>query len=364
MNNNYVVGLMSGTSMDGIDASLVKTDGVKLFRTGYQIHMNYKNKTAQLLKKIVFNFNLNKENKNLLNELSNLITKDHLNAIDHIIKISGITPSLVGFHGQTIFHNPSSNETLQIGNGKLLASLSKIKVVSNFRENDILHGGEGAPIAPIYHQLLINNLKLELPCCFINIGGVCNLSYWDGNKLIGFDLGPGNGLMDIYCQNKLNIPFDKFGIIASKGKPNFNLVNSFLKLPYFKKKYPKSLDRLEFLNFVTELELNDFSSSEALATLLEFTVLSIIEGIKILPSIPKKIVIMGGGQLNQHLFNRINDSFPFEVIKADDISIPGEFIEAELMAYLAVRKIKNLPITFPNTTGVRKACVGGEVNFV
>ena len=364
MKNNYVVGLMSGTSMDGIDASLVRTDGLDLIRTDYQIHSNYKNETIKLLKILVFDFNNNRENKLLINTISELITKDHFNAINKIIKISGITPNLIGFHGQTIFHNPASKESLQIGDGKLLANLSKIKVVSDFRDNDILHGGEGAPIAPVYHKLLINNLKLDLPCCFLNIGGVSNLSYWDGNKLIGFDLGPGNGLMDIYCQEQLNIPFDKLGILASKGVPNFNIVNSFIKLSYFKKKYPKSIDRLEFLNFVRELQLSNYGSSEALATLLEMSVASIIEGVKILPSTPKKLVVMGGGQHNQYLFNRIKNSFSFEVSKANDIGIPGDFIEAELIAYLAARNIKNLPITFPNTTGVKTPCVGGIVHLV
>jgi anhydro-N-acetylmuramic acid kinase len=364
MTNNYVIGLMSGTSMDGIDASLVKTDGLNLLRTGYQIHSNYKKKTNKLLKILVFDFNKNKKNKLLLNSISELVTKDHLYAINQIIKISGITPDLIGFHGQTIFHNPANKESLQIGNGKLLANLSKIKVVSNFRDNDIIHGGEGAPIAPVYHKLLINKLKLDIPCCFLNIGGVSNLSYWDGNKLIGFDLGPGNGLMDIYCQEKLNIPFDKLGILASKGVPNFNIVSSFIKLPYFKKKYPKSLDRLEFLNFVRELQLSNYDPSEALATLLEMSVASIIEGVKILPSTPKKLVVMGGGQHNQYLFSRIKNSFSFAVSKADDVGIPGDFIEAELIAYLAARNIKNLPITFPNTTGVKTPCVGGIVHLV
>ena len=364
MNNNYVVGLMSGTSMDGIDVSLVKTDGINLHRTGYQIHSNYEKKTNVLLKNIVFDFAKNRRNKVLLSALSRLITKDHFNAIKKIIQLSGIKPDLIGFHGQTIFHNSSDNESFQIGDGKLLATLSKIKVVSNFRENDILHGGEGAPIAPIYHKLLIDNLKLELPCCFLNIGGVSNLSYWDGEKLIGFDLGPGNGLMDIYCQEILNIPYDKLGSIAAKGCPNFNMVNSFIQLPYFKKKYPKSLDRLEFINFVKEFHLYDSHSSEVLATLLELTVSSIVEGIRILPSPPQKLVVMGGGQHNLHLFNRIKNSFSFEVSKADDIGISADFIEAELIAYLAARNIKNLPITFPSTTGVKTPCVGGIVHLV
>lgn len=364
MKDKFVIGLMSGTSMDGINASLVRTDGEILSRTGCQIISNYDKNTIQLLKNYVFNFKQLQKDTAITNELSRLISHDNNVAIDKIIELSGFKPDLIGFHGQTVFHNSKKTISIQVGDGNLLARLSNTTVISNFRENDILNGGQGAPISPIYHKLLMKNLKLELPCCFLNIGGVSNISYWDGKQLIGFDLGPGNGLMDIYCQEKLNIPFDKFGIIASNGTPNLQMVNDFIKLPFFKTKYPKSIDRLEFNHFVKTLHFNDNSAPNVLATFLEFTISSIIEGIKILPLNPKKLIIMGGGQHNKFLVERIKNSFSFCVIKANEIELPGDFIEAEMIAFLAARKINNLPVTFPTTTGVKKPTIGGKINLV
>ena len=362
MKKSYVIGLMSGTSMDGINASLVYTDGKTLDRTGYQIISNYSKETITILKKYVFNYNILKKDIDFYKTLSKNISHDNNLAIKKIINLSGIDPDLVGFHGQTVFHNPSKKLTVQIGDGELLAKLCRTNVVSQFRQNDIKHGGEGAPISPIYHKLLMKKLNLTLPCCFLNIGGISNISYWDGYQLLGFDVGPGNGIMDIYCQENLGVNFDRDGIIASKGKPDLEKIHEFLKLPYFKKTYPKSLDRLDFTFFVNKLKFNN-NPSDILATFLEFTIHSILKGISFLPSQPKMIVVMGGGQHNKYLLKRITDSFSFDIIKADEIGIPGDFIEAEMIAYLAARKVNNLPITFPKTTGVLLPCVGGEINL-
>jgi len=364
MKKNYVIGLMSGTSMDGINASLVNTDGKTLSRTGHQVISNYSEKTIKLLKKYVFDYDMLKKNISFYKKLSKYISYDNYLAVRKIVNLSGINPDLIGYHGQTVFHDSSKKISIQLGDGDLLAKLSQTKVISKFRQNDIKNGGEGAPISPIYHKLLMEKLNLTLPCCFLNIGGVSNISYWDGTQLLGFDLGPGNGIMDIFCQENLDISFDRDGIIASKGNPNYQIINEFLKLPYFKKPYPKSLDRLEFNFFVNKLQFSNNNSSDILATFLEFTVHSIIKGINLLPSQPKIIVVMGGGQHNKYLLRRIVDSFCFDIVRADEIGIPGDFIEAEMIAYIAARKVNNLPITFPYTTGVQIPCVGGEINLV
>ena len=360
-----VIGLMSGTSMDGINASLVRTDGKNLERTGDQIIVNYDKTTANLLKEYVFNYHKLKNDKDFGNELSNGIVNDHNNAITELKKLSGIKPDLIGFHGQTVFHNGLKKISVQIGDGYLLSKMCKTNVISKFRQNDIKNGGEGAPISPIYHKLLMKKFDFDLPCCFVNIGGVSNITYWDGRTLIGFDLGPGNSLMDIYCQKNLGISFDYLGEIASKGKPDCYLVDNFLKLPFFKKKYPKSIDRLEFDSFVKSLPLENLSHSDILSTFLEFTVGSIHKGIEILPSFPKKIVIMGGGQHNKYLMKKLKSSFPIDIVETNIIGINGDYIEAEMIAYLAVRKLVNKPITFPSTTGVNFPCIGGKVyNFL
>ena len=360
-----VIGLMSGTSMDGINASLVRTNGEALEQTGYQIISNYNETTASLLKEYIFNYHKLKNNKDFEKEVSNEIVTDHNNAITKLNRLSGIKPDLIGFHGQTVFHNSLKKISVQIGSGYLLSKMCNIKVVSEFRQKDIENGGEGAPISPIYHKLLMKKFNFDLPCCFINIGGVSNITYWDGHNLIGFDLGPGNGLMDIYCQKNLGVFFDYQGEIASKGKPDFYLVDKFLDLPFFKKKYPKSIDRLEFDNFVKNLPLENFSHSDILSTFLEFTVGSIQKGIEILPSLPKKIVIMGGGQHNKHLMKKVKSLLPINIVGANQIGINGDYVEAEMIAYLAMRKLAKKPITFPNTTGVKSPCIGGEVhNFL
>ncbi len=365
MKLKYVIGLMSGTSMDGINASLVKTNGEILEQTDYQLILNYNKSTASLLKEYVFNYPKLKDNKYLENQLSNEIVSDHNNAITEIIKLSGIKPDLVGFHGQTVFHNPKNKISVQIGDGYLLSRMCKIKVVSKFRQNDINNGGEGAPISPIYHKFLMQKFNIDLPCSFINIGGVSNITYWDGHTLIGFDLGPGNGLMDVYCQKHLGIPFDNLGEIASQGQPDFNIINNFLKLPFFKKKYPKSIDRLEFESFVQKLPLKNFSHSDILSTFLEFTVVSIQKGIGMLPSLPNKFVIMGGGQHNKHLMKKLKLSLPAEIVEPNQIGIDGDYVEADMIAYLAMRRLANMPTTYPNTTGVDGPCIGGEIfNFL
>lgn len=356
-----VIGLMSGTSMDGINASLVKTNGEILEKTGYQIISNYSKTTKSLLKEYVFNYSKYKYDKDYEYELSNQIVTDHNNVIIEIRKLSGIKPDLVGFHGQTVFHNPKKNISIQIGSGYLLSKMCKTNVVANFRQNDIDNGGEGAPISPIYHKYLMQKFNFNLPCCFINIGGVSNITYWDGQELIGFDLGPGNGLMDIYCQKHLGIFYDNLGEIASKGKPDFYLVDKFLNQAFFKKKYPKSIDRLEFENFIKKISFKNLNHSDILSTLLEFTVGSIKKGIEILPFLPTKIVIMGGGQHNKYLIQKLKLSLRIDIVRANDIGIDGDYVEADMVAYLAMRKLANIPITFPNTTGVNFPCIGGNV---
>ena len=360
-----VIGLMSGTSMDGINASLVKTDGNILVQTGYHIILNYNKTTTSLLKKFVFNYHKFKDDKDIKNQLSSKIVNDHNDAITAINKISGIKPDLIGFHGQTVFHNPKERISVQIGNGDLLSKMCKIKVVSKFRQNDIDNGGEGAPISPVYHKFLMQKFNFDLPCSFINIGGVSNITYWDGHTLIGFDLGPGNGLIDIYCQRNLGVSFDSSGEIASRGQPNFSMVNSFLKLPFFNKSYPKSIDRLEFEKFVKNLSFKNLNHNDVLATLVEFTIRAIHKGVEMLPSPPKKIIIMGGGQHNKYLMKRLKLTLFTDILEANQIGINGDFVEAEMVAYLAMRKLINKPVTFPSTTGVKFPCVGGEVyNFL
>lgn len=361
--NNFlpVIGLMSGTSMDGINATLVYTNGKQLRRTKFSLISSYQKKTKNILNDFFIDTEKNILNKKKMVLLDNLIAKDHIKAIIKLIKLSNIKPQLIGFHGQTVYHNPNKKMSIQAGDSNLIANKLKINVISNFRQNDINNGGQGAPIAPIYHKLIIKNMSAIEPSCLINIGGISNITYYDGVNLIGFDTGPGNCLMDFITQNDLNIEYDNNGEIASRGNANTNIVNAFLNDCYFNKSFPKSLDKLYFFKYLKILSVNENNVANKLATLIEFTVQSIAKGLKQFKSQPKKIVIVGGGAKNVYLLNRLKEELKCNLYTGKDLNFPGEMVEAELIAYLAVRSVNKLPITFPLTTGVNLPTTGGKL---
>lgn len=348
---------MTGTSMDGIDISLVQTNGLDLRRLDknyfYKYNAQTKNELLDILKEDI-NFNLKR--KKLLDDF---ITNEHYLAIKDLDIID--TCDLIGFHGQTIYHNPQKKVSIQLGNPGKLAKLLNKDVVFNYRENDIALGGQGAPIAPIYHQFIIESLNIQLPCCFLNIGGVSNLTYWDGNSLIGFDTGPGNALMDNFMFTRLNKNYDKNGILASKGTPIKKEITKFLKFDFLKNLPPKSLDRQSFIEFYNDLLKKNYSNADFMATLAELTIESIVSSLKFLPHKVKSILITGGGYRNIHLMNRLEDRLRLKFLNEKQLGINFDYIESELIAYLSARSIYNLPFTFPSTTGVLKPLSGGNL---
>ena len=291
--------------------------------------------------------------------LDEFITKEHYTALKNLDIIQNC--DLIGFHGQTIYHNPKKKISIQLGDPKKLAKLLNKDVIFNFRTDDISSGGQGAPLAPIYHKFIIEELKLELPSCIINIGGVSNLTYWDGNELIGFDTGPGNALMDDYMLNKFNTNFDKNGELASTGTPIKFQIEQFLQHSFFKTNPPKSIDRNEFSFQYDELIKNNFSVNDIMATLAEFTVETIATSLKLLPKQIKSTIITGGGSRNSHLMNRLKDKLKLKIYNEKQLGINFDYIEAELIAFLSARSIYNLPITFPSTTGVLNPLSGGKL---
>jgi len=347
---------MTGTSMDGIDISLVKSNGIDLIRLNKNYFYRYSNKTKNFLLSILnedINFNLNR--KSFLDEV---ITEEHFKAI-HALDISK-NCDLIGFHGQTIYHNPNNKVSIQLGNPKQLAKILGKDVIFDFRSNDLKMGGQGAPLAPIYHQFIIESLNLELPSCILNIGGVANLTYWDGNTLIGFDTGPGNALMDNYTKTISNKYFDKNGVLASKGIPNKKIVNHFINNSFFKKAPPKSLDRNSFIDLYRELLSMNFSVPNTMATLAQFTIEPIILALKFLPKNIKNILITGGGYKNNYLMKSLQERLNVNFINENEIDIKFDYIESELIAYLSARSIYNLPFTFPSTTGISEMSSGGK----
>ena len=346
--------------MDGIDGTLLHTNGKTFQRSNINVSLEYQKETKVLLNEIEKYTKDFIDKKKDFQYIANLVTEDHSNVVNEIFKQTDCKVDLIGFHGQTIYHSFKEKLSIQIGSPKYLSKKTGVKVVSSFRQNDIKNGGQGAPLAPIYHMAIMRDLNLDLPACFVNIGGVANLTYFDAKNLIGFDTGPGNGLMDRFAQLKINKKFDNNGQLASSGIVNTNMLNILLSNPYFKKPFPKSLDKLFFSSYLDDHLLNNLSNEDCLATLSEFTAQSIFIAIDQLPKVPKIIVLMGGGQFNNHLVTRLKTLLKVNVLISDDIDLNGQYVEAELFAYLAARSVNKLPITFPNTTGVEKALLGGK----
>ena len=343
--------------MDGIDISLVRTNGKNLIRLNKNFYYKYSDETKDFLLSVLnekLNFNLKKQKK-----LSNLITNEHYKAL----KIFNIIDDadLVGFHGQTVYHNPQKKISVQLGDPNKLSKMLKKNVVCDFRTQDIKMGGQGAPLAPIYHQFMIESLKLCLPACILNIGGVANLTYWDGKKLIGFDTGPGNALMDDYMKKMCNKSFDEDGNFAAKGSPFENQIKKFLQNDFFKRIPPKSLDRNSFISSYTELIEKKISVYDTMSTLAEFTVESIAINLKLLPKKIENILVTGGGYRNLHLMKRLKDRLKLIFLTEEQLGFDFDFIESELIAYLSARSVYNLPITFPSTTGVSQPSSGGNL---
>ncbi len=354
-----ILGLMSGTSNDGIDVSLVKSNGKQLHRLNKNYYYKYDQETKNKINQIIDNKNLIIKNEKKRKEANNFITYLHAKCILKTKFLDNC--DLVGFHGHTLFHDPNNKRSIQLGNGSLLANILQKKVVFNFRDEDLKNNGQGAPLAPIYHKFLINELKLEKPSCVINIGGISNLTYWDGNNLIGFDCGPGNSLIDRFCQLKLNRNYDNFGMIALKGYPNKKLVNEFLSLEYFKKKFPKSLEKSYFDQKFQQLISSNLSTENMMATLSEITIRSIVVSIKSLPKKIMSLIICGGGSKNNYFTSKLNQELRIKIDNLDHHNISTDYIESELIAFLSARRIYNLPITFPSTTGCIIPSLGGKI---
>ena len=354
-----IIGLMSGTSMDGIDGTILVSNGKYFERTRINLSLEYDKKTKCILLEAEKNPLQFIQNQSRLDEAKMLVTMDHFKLVKQLTKKYKNNIEIITFHGQTIYLNYEKKLSVQIGDPQLLADLSRINVVANLRENDINHGGHGAPISPIYHQSIIDQMSLDLPACFINIGGVSNLTYWDGKNLIGFDTGPGNGLLDKLIKVRTGKDYDYNGSFASKGTPNTQLLKTFINHKYFNKKPPKSLDKLFFYTFLKSKEIYKLSLEDAASTVSNFTSETISLSMKFLPTPPKIFVLMGGGSKNKYIINQLKSKLDGTVVTAEEVHLPGQYIEAEMMAFLGSRSLNQLPFTFPSTTGVHIPKSGG-----
>jgi anhydro-N-acetylmuramic acid kinase len=354
----YSLGLMSGTSMDGVDASVIQSDGETKYKViidkYFEYPQNFYKKLTKIRGKILNSRDLKKFSKKL-KILENEITIFHGKISNKIIKQSKLNINFIGFHGQTIFHKANENISVQLGDGKQLSKLTKKTIIYDFRKNDLKNGGEGAPLTPIFHKLLMKQNKINLPATIINIGGIANFTVVDTHSLISNDIGPGNCLIDEWIRNNSNKKYDKEGKIASTG----NIKKEFILHACDKKFLKTSSSSYDIKDFDLSL-FNSLSFKDGAATITEYTAEMIKESINSISN-PGVVLISGGGRKNKFLINRIKRKINKKIKLIDELGIDGDFIESQAFAYLAIRSYLNLPISFPTTTGVNKACTGGKI---
>ena len=365
------LGMMSGTSMDGVDISLIKTDGENFFESIIDKYYEFPDDLYNGLINIRGIINSKEDLKIQYKEIRNIeknFTLFHASLVDDLI--SNFEIDVVGFHGQTIFHSPKNKISFQIGDGNLLAQLVRKKVVFNFRKNDIDHSGQGAPLTPIFHNLIskkINEKNKNISLYLINIGGITNLTKidknFDENFMEGYDIGPGNCLIDNWVRKNSKLKYDDSGIIASSGELNelvFNQAIDNFKIDDFK----NSLDVDNFdISFLRGLDFE-----EGCNTITEFSAYLIANGINNLRNKNDDVdlfVFCGGGRKNNYLIKRVNNyinkSKRYVIKNIDDYNLNGDFIESQAFGYLAARSIYKLPISFPKTTRCSKPLSGGEI---
>ena len=370
------IGLMSGTSMDGVDVSLVKSDGFNQFTNILDEYFEYNESLHQELielRNLIININDLKQHSSRLNKLEREITVFHSKIVSDLSIKYQNEIDFVGFHGQTIFHNPEQKISKQLGDGKLMSQLVKKKVIYDFRQEDIANKGQGAPLTPIFHNLLSRRInekhQINFPICFLNIGGISNITKIIKkdekleDNLEAFDSGPGNCMIDEWVRKNSKNNFDENGSIAKSGKINQLILNQVID--NFKiNSFDKSLDVKDFdISFARGLSLED-----GCATITNFTAYLIAKGIEHANGSndkPIKYLICGGGRKNSFLIQSIKDYLTnkknISLSSIDDYDLDGDYIESQAFGYLAIRSFLNLPISYPKTTGCELPTVGGKL---
>ena len=359
--NYYSLGLMSGTSMDGGDASIIQSDGKVKYKAIFDKYFEYpkniyKNLTT-LRDKIKSSKDLKKYQKRI-ESIEKKITIFHAESANKILKKAKANVDFIGFHGQPIFHNAKKKITKQLGDGKLLSKLTKKKVVYDFRQNDLKNGGQGAPLTPIFHKMLTEKFKIK-PVSFYNIGGIVNqTTIWEDGYLSGEDVGPGMWLIDQCVRTKFKKKYDTNGFIAKSGKVNQKILDKAVNIFFFNEYNPSIIGRSFDIKDFDDSFVNSLSLKDRVATLTEYTAQIMLRTFNLDESQKHKIVLCGGGRKNKFLINKFKkENYIFNLI--DDFGIDGDFVESQAFAYLAIRSYLKLPISFPETTGCSKLCTGG-----
>lgn len=355
------LGAMSGTSVDGVDIAIIETDGITTKSLHPSITFSYPHAFQEKIKALFHKGSADRATdikefkvKKMAKEIANAHT-EAINAYLNKYEIDKSTIDVVGIHGQTIGHDPDNGYTCQICDGQEVANQTDIPVINDFRIDDVNAGGQGAPLVPIYHRAMLRSLNQPFPIAVVNIGGVANITWIGENEhdLLGFDTGPGNAPIDDWMLLKVGRSFDMDGKFAAKGAINETILHQMLDHPYFNQTPPKSLDRQDF----TFHPVQDLSTEDGAATLTALTAQTIAQSIQHLPAAPKKWIITGGGRHNKTLMKMLAEKINAPVETTEDINLDGDGIEAQAFAFFAVRKLLNLPITFPGTTGRKQGDV-------
>ena len=355
----WALGAMSGTSLDGVDAALVRTDGATISEFGACGYRAYATDEQAVLRAA-----LGKWPGEDLNAAANVVLDAHVAAL------SGFDAELVGFHGQTLAHEPRGRGTHQLGDGAALAQALGRTVVWDFRSNDVELGGEGAPLAPFFHWACAKWIDADAPLAFLNLGGVGNLTWIDPRSsapeddgaLLAFDTGPANAPINDLMMERRGLAFDADGALASKGEVVAGALELFLEEGYFRKIPPKSLDRNDFslmLDLVRELD-----DADAAATMTAMAAAAVMQGMEYCPTPPDRVLVTGGGRKNPVMMAMLESALDCPVHPVEAVGLDGDMLEAQAFAYLAVRVIRGLPTSAPGTTGVRAPVGGGQISRV
>jgi anhydro-N-acetylmuramic acid kinase len=350
------LGAMSGTSLDGVDVAVVETDGLRIAGFGPSGYQPYSD-----AERVILRAGLGRWHGAEVEAAAEVVEAKHMAALGGFEDID-----LVGFHGQTLAHAPRQQGTLQVGNGAVLAEALKLPVVWDFRSDDVSMGGEGAPLAPFFHFACAKYIKATGPICFLNLGGVGNITYVDPRfdkpedpgALLAFDTGPANAPINDLLQARLGLAFDKDGGVASSGEVETGALELFLAEPYFFRMPPKSLDRNDFAEMIDLVK--ELSDADATATLTAMCAASVAQGMEHCPEPPSVVLVTGGGRHNPVLMRMLAVSLDCPVKPVEEVGLDGDMLEAQAFGFLAVRVSRGLPTSCPGTTGVR-ACVGGGV---
>jgi anhydro-N-acetylmuramic acid kinase len=368
----WALGIMSGTSMDGIDAAMLSTDGHSIQNFGKTFYQAYddndRSKIVQAVlaaKSLPTHILMNRnEWPEAIVEAEHFITQRHID----LLKQLNMKPAVVGIHGQTLIHRPEEKFSLQILDGQAVADATGLTIVHNMRANDIANGGQGAPMVPFYHFALAKRAKLTGPIAFLNIGGVSNVTWVnpefdaadEEGAVLAFDTGTGVALLNDWIFEKTGKSYDEFGLISGKGTPNAQRLRQWSQVSYFEEAIPKSLDRDEFKRMV---DVSDLSLEDGAATLCAFSAYGVERSLEWMPAPPVQWFICGGGRHNRALMQMLRQKLDTDVKPVDALGFDGDQIEAQAFGYLAARSLQGLSLSCPETTGCAQPTSGGVISY-